>query len=61
MLTTTEAAARLGISPRRVLALIKTGRLRARKFGRDWQIDPKDLEPVKVRKPGYPKGHKRNG
>ena len=38
-LTTREAAARLGITPRAVLALIKRGRLRAEMFGEQWAVD----------------------
>lgn len=53
-LTTTEAAERLGVSPRRVLALITAGRLRARKVGRDWQISPRALAEVQVRTAGRP-------
>jgi excisionase family DNA binding protein len=37
-LTTTEAAELMQITPRRVRALIHSGRLRAKKVGRDWQI-----------------------
>jgi excisionase family DNA binding protein len=48
-LTTPEAAAELGVSVRRVEALIKAGRLRARKAGRYWLIRRADLDPVRVR------------
>jgi excisionase family DNA binding protein len=58
MLTTTQAAARLGISQRRVTALIKAGRLPATKFGRDWTIKESDLLKVKERKQGRPKKEK---
>ena len=54
-LTTNETAAILNITPRRVRALIHAGRLPAEKHGRDWAIKPKDLELVKVRKPGRPR------
>lgn len=54
MLTTAQAAAQLKISRQRVLALIASGRLPAQKHGRDWMIEPSDLELVKVRKPGRP-------
>jgi len=54
-LTTSEAAAILNITPRRVRALIRADRLPAEKHGRDWAIKPEDLELVKVRKPGRPK------
>ncbi|MGI9068617.1 MAG: helix-turn-helix domain-containing protein [Pyrinomonadaceae bacterium] len=53
-LTTTEASARLGVSPRRVRALISAGQLPADKKGRDYFVDPKDLALVKNRKPGRP-------
>jgi len=55
MLTTRQAADHLGVTPSRVLALIKTGRLPATMHGRDWQIDPSDLARVAVRRPGRPK------
>lgn len=54
-LTTKQAAKTLNITPRRVRALINTGRLPAEKHGRDWAIKPEDLELVKVRKPGRPR------
>jgi excisionase family DNA binding protein len=53
-LTTQEAAERLGVSVRWVQALIKAERLPARKHGRDWLIDPSDLEPLRDLKPGRP-------
>jgi excisionase family DNA binding protein len=54
-LTTLEAAARLGVSRRRVIALIEAGRLPATKFGKAYMIKEKDLELVKDRKVGRPK------
>lgn len=51
---TADAATRLNVSVRRVQALIKAGRLPARRFGRDWLIDDKDLARVQDRKPGRP-------
>lgn len=39
MLTTKEAAKRLGVSPRRITALIESGALKAEKFGRSWMVD----------------------
>lgn len=39
MLTTKEAAERLGVTPRRVNNLIEAGALRAQKFGRAWMVD----------------------
>lgn len=55
MLTTKQAAERLGITPRRVLALIATGRLSAERIGRDWLIRPADLDAVRVRTAGRPR------
>jgi excisionase family DNA binding protein len=48
LLNTTDAAQRLGISVRRVLALIEEGKLRAQKVGRDYAIEEGALEGVKV-------------
>jgi excisionase family DNA binding protein len=55
-LTTTQAAARLGITPRRVQALIALGRLfpGARKVGRDWLIPAREVEAARGRKAGRP-------
>jgi len=55
IITTTEAARRLGVTPNRVRALIEAKRLKAFKYGREWLIDPKDLEAVKDRKVGRPR------
>jgi len=55
MLTTPEVAERLGISTRRVLALIQSGRLPSQQFGRDHLIKESDLKHVKDRKPGRPR------
>ena len=55
IITTTEAAKRLGVTPTRVRALIEAKRLKAFKYGREWLIDPKDLEAVKNRKVGRPR------
>jgi excisionase family DNA binding protein len=43
-ITTTEAAALLGVTPQRVRALIKAGILEAEKWGRDWQISAESVE-----------------
>lgn len=53
--TTTEAAAALGVTPRRVVALIGAGRLPATKLGRDWLIRSTDLAKVRERKAGRPR------
>jgi len=57
-LTTKEAAEKLGITPRRVLALIEVGKLPASKFGRDYMIKEADLKLVEDRKVGRPKKEK---
>lgn len=44
LMNTKEAAARLGLSIPRVKQLIRAGRLKATKVGRDWVIDSADLE-----------------
>ena len=55
MLTTLQAAELLGVSVRRIQAMITSGRLPAEKLGRDWMIDKKDLRKLKHRKAGRPK------
>lgn len=58
LLTTTQAAVRLGVSRMRVVQLIGEGKLPAQKLGRDWMIRPKDLGKVTVYgKPGRPSGN----
>lgn len=52
---TAEAARRLKVTQSRVRVLIDSGRLKAIKVGREWLIDPKDLEAVKDRKTGRPR------
>lgn len=54
LLTSKEAAERMGISTRRVVALIHSGRLPAQRLGRDWVIKESDLALVQVRNPGRP-------
>ena len=53
-LTTDQAGQILGVTGRRVRALIEAGRLPAVKFGKVWMINKKDLKKVAVRKPGRP-------
>jgi excisionase family DNA binding protein len=55
IISTAEAARRLGVTPNRVRALIDAKRLKAIKVGREWLIDPKDLAAVKIRTPGRPR------
>lgn len=44
MLTTKDAAARLGITARAVALLIQRGIIKAEKFGRDYAIEPAEVE-----------------
>lgn len=53
-LTTKQASEILGVSRRRVIALIEQGKLKARKFSKVYMIAPKDLDAVRERKNGRP-------
>ena len=53
-LTTKEAAEKLGVSIRRVQAMVTQGRLPAEKFGRDYKIKESALSIVEKRKTGRP-------
>jgi excisionase family DNA binding protein len=56
LIGTKEAALKLGISLRRVQQLIEIGTLPAKRIGRDYLIQEKDLSKVTVHgKPGRPK------
>jgi excisionase family DNA binding protein len=55
IISTTEAAKRLNVSPSRVRKMIEAKRLKATKVGNVWLIDPKDLDAVKDRKVGRPR------
>jgi excisionase family DNA binding protein len=55
VISTEEAAKRLGVTANRVRALIDAKRLKATKFGNVWMIDPKDLDAVRDRKVGRPR------
>lgn len=46
LLTTAEAAERLGLTMRAVQKMIEVGRLEARKVGRDYLIHPAALENI---------------
>ncbi len=54
LISSKEAAERLGLSLRRVQALITDGRLPAQKIGNSYVVNEKDLELVKERIPGRP-------
>lgn len=53
-LTTKQASEILGVSRRRVIALIEQGKLKARKFSNVYLILQNDLDAVKNRKNGRP-------
>ncbi len=53
-LTTKQASEILGVSQRRVIALIEQGKLKADKFASVYTIAQKDLETVRNRKNGRP-------
>ena len=57
MITTTQAAERLGVTTRRVVALCHAGKLRGEKIGRDWLVDESSVEAYAAteRKAGRPK------
>jgi excisionase family DNA binding protein len=55
-LSTKDAAQRLGVSARRVRALIDAERLPAIKVGHTWIINEADLACVAKRKPGWQAG-----
>lgn len=60
MLTTTQAAERLGVTKARVIHLIHAGRLRATPVSAGgrvlaYAIDPADLAAVRRRPPGRPR------
>lgn len=55
LISSKEAAEKLGLSLRRVQALITSGRLPAQKIGNSYVVNEKDLEFVRERSPGRPK------
>jgi excisionase family DNA binding protein len=55
IISTAEAAKRLGVTQSRVQKMIAAKRLKAIKVGREWLIDPKDLAAVQDRKVGRPR------
>ncbi|MDQ3253208.1 MAG: helix-turn-helix domain-containing protein [Acidobacteriota bacterium] len=54
LLSTTEVAARLGLSVPRIQTFIWEGRLPAQKVGRSYAVDEDDLKLVGNRKTGRP-------
>ncbi|MBI3425021.1 MAG: helix-turn-helix domain-containing protein [Acidobacteria bacterium] len=55
LISTNEAAQSLGVTERRVRAMISDGKLPAQRIGRDYVINRSDLALVSDRKPGRPK------
>ena len=55
LIPVSKAAALLGVTPRRVHALSTSGKLPAQRIGRDYLIDPGDLELLERRPSGRPK------
>ncbi len=55
LITTSEAAEKLGVTRWRVNALIRDKRLKAEKFGQIFLIRESDLKAVENRKTGRPK------
>jgi excisionase family DNA binding protein len=55
-ITTKEAADIIGVSVRRIQAMLNDEQLAGRRFGRDWQVVKADAERVAAmeRKPGRP-------
>lgn len=43
-MTLTEAAAILGVQPGTLRRQIQLGKLKAKKVGRDWHVQPKEVE-----------------
>jgi excisionase family DNA binding protein len=54
MITTAEAASRLGLTVRAVQKMIEAGRLSAQKVGRDYLIAPDALENIPKQAAGRP-------
>jgi len=69
MITTAEAASRLGLTVRAVQKMIEAGRLSAQKVGRDYLIAPDALKNIPKQaagrppkaKPGQSNGKKKGG
>lgn len=55
LISSAEAAEKLGVHITRVQVLIREGRLPAQKVGRNYVINEDDLKLVRERKPGRPK------
>ena len=58
-MTTTEAAALLGLSPDTVRRQIENGAIKARKVGRDWHVTPSEVERYRRVSLGKRKGQEQ--
>lgn len=58
-MTTSEAAAKLGVTRSRIRQLILSGQLKATMQGRDWWIEPETVAAFHLIPVGYPKGKPR--
>lgn len=64
LLTAEQAAEEIGVSPRRMRALIKTRHERfatGRQIGKTWLIHRDELEALRPGPEGWPKGRARSG
>lgn len=59
LLSTAQVAGRLGVTPERILQLIRAGRLPAIKIAGVWLLDPGAVARFQPRPTGYPKGRPR--
>ena len=55
LISSAEAAERLGVHITRVQVLIREGRLPAQKIGRTYVVNEDDLKLIEDRKPGRPR------
>jgi len=58
-LSTSDVAAAVGITEARVRQLAATGEIKAKKFGRDWHVDPCEVDKLRNNPPG--RGRPRSG
>lgn len=59
LISSAEAAERLGVHITRVQVLIREGRLPAQRIGRTYVVNEDDLKLVEDRKPGRPRKEQR--
>ena len=53
-MTVAEAAALLGLAPATLTAQVRRGRIRATRFGRQWDISPAAVEAYRAKYLGKP-------